>query len=234
MWKIFTLVELLVVIAIIAILSALLLPSLGKARDTAKSMKCMSNLKQFGAAGLMYASDYNDYWVIFYGPSAGCWYNKSAFITYLTGKQYQNSYTDSGYTLPPGMVCPSISNPNLQNGLASATLYGMNEQGIDDINWWSTSTNAYLLSKIARPSLKLAHIDAGVPDPITGITDGYWNINYDRAAIVGGNVGYRHSGGIAAGTLLFDGHTAISQYGDLYHPPMHGKDCWDVYDVITW
>src|SRR5437763_14539096 len=68
----FTLIELLVVIAIIAIIAAILFPVFARAREKARQATCLSNLKQLGAAVMMYMSDYDEAFPFVLSYSGNC------------------------------------------------------------------------------------------------------------------------------------------------------------------
>ena len=73
----FTLIELLVVVAVIAILVAMLMPALSKAKDLANRTVCISNLKQLGTALHIYANKHNGWLPPFHDSSSGAYTNWS-------------------------------------------------------------------------------------------------------------------------------------------------------------
>jgi prepilin-type N-terminal cleavage/methylation domain-containing protein/prepilin-type processing-associated H-X9-DG protein len=106
----FTLVELLVVIGIIALLIAILLPSLAKARAAARDVACLSNLKQIGVAFQIYGNDFKGVWPKPATPltSPARWWHKDYIYRVVYGHDPAADTIDNNrYLLGTAFECPA-------------------------------------------------------------------------------------------------------------------------------
>ena len=157
----FTLIELLVVIAIVAILAALLLPALGRAKEKGGALFCLNNLRQWGLATQLYATDYHDYLPRDGSPNGTStqhgWYIDLPAMLRLEPCNQQPWFTDSAIEPERSIwICPS----NRRRSSGSMLFhYCLNEHVNGTAG--SASTNQVKLSSIPNPTATVWLFDNG-------------------------------------------------------------------------
>ena len=144
----FSLIELMVILAIIAILLSLLLPSLGKARETARIAVCTSNAKQQGVGLSAYASDNRSYYPEYTQRNTGFWLGKTGTDGKLATEKQLNEYF--------GIVSDGAEAPFAQCISESPVLDEYNDHG-----------SSYRFNqKRTMENFSAANADAGIVKPL--------------------------------------------------------------------
>jgi prepilin-type N-terminal cleavage/methylation domain-containing protein/prepilin-type processing-associated H-X9-DG protein len=234
----FTLIELLVVIAIIAILAAMLLPALAKAKTKAKQTSCINNLKQMGISMAMYSGDNTGFY-------PGClWVNGGSFYYVWPTRLLTYMGNNRKAFQCPGAAAESAWDPvvNLITGTSFSTLGGTAPDGIYDkfavmntsrfsygYNDWGLGSSGGQLgmggdvndpknlvkdSQVKSPSQMIAIGD--VPAVKTGMN---FNANLDvtdDSVVHSQRPSNRHN--FRTALLFADGHVELPRRADVINP----------------
>ena len=174
----FTLIELLVVMAIIALLAALLLTAISRAKATAEAISCRSNLKQWGVATLLFAANHEDF-LPRNGPENGWsrtngWYielpEDMNLLPYSKMPWRTNPAIDPGHSI---WICPSNTRRSDGDNLFH---YCLNR----NVN----GTNQARLSSIHRPMTAVWLFDNGKAGPVAQQDNVHPNLHNHGAQFV--------------------------------------------------